>query len=279
MWGRNALGTGHAQHAPQVSSSQPYSYTEPSWTSSHSGTLSSLLNLPTSNGYSTRPTPTINTSYTPSYLNVSMHSNHTSPSLSPDTHSRPTTGYSISSVSSLPYEESPTHRTYQNGTYSRPGSSHRRSGSPTTLSWPPSSSKQYGPSSFSQRPSSTAPPYPSPYELHTSERSSSPHPADDLNVNIPRVRGMAHLPSVGPPLVKLSFLTLLLGAIHRWTRWTPTMGGITMRNARRQARRPSALPHMPRPKRTHLHLMTRTLTRTSTAVGYISLLMSYGETY
>ena len=198
-----APGTGYAQHAPQVSSSQPYSYTEQSWTSGHSGSLSSLLNPPTSNGYSTRPTPTINTSYTPSYSNVSMHSDHTPPSLSPDTHSRPTTGYSISSVSSLPYEESPTHHTYQHGDYSRPGSSHHRSGSPTSLSRPPSSSKQYGPSSLSirrpRRHSQAMSPYPSPYEHHTSERtSSSPHPADDHNVNMPRVRSMAHLPSVDP---------------------------------------------------------------------------------
>lgn len=204
-----ASGTGYPQHTPQVSSSQSYSYTEPGWsfspnnsTSSHSGSLSSLLNPPTGSAYSTRPTPTINTSYTPSYSSVSMHSDNTPPSLSPDTHSRPTTGYSISSVSSLPYEESPPHHTYQHGDYSRPGSSHHRSGSPT-LSRPPSSSKQYGPSSLTgrvgrpRRHSQAMSPYPSPYDHHTSERtSSSPHPADD--VTMPRVRSMAHPPTVDP---------------------------------------------------------------------------------
>ncbi|KAG1715921.1 hypothetical protein ID866_1210 [Astraeus odoratus] len=204
-----ASGTGYAQHTTtQVSSSQ-YSYPEHGWsfspnssTSSHSGSLSSLLNPPTSNGYSARPTPTINTSYTSSYSGVSMHSDHTPPSLSPDTQSRPTTGYSISSVSSLPYEESPSHHTYQHGDYSRPGSSHHRQGSPT-MSRPPSSSKQYGPPSLSvrrpRRPSQAISPYPSPYDHHTSERpSSSPQPADDHNANMPRVRSMAQLPSVDP---------------------------------------------------------------------------------
>ncbi|KAL4076029.1 HSF-type DNA-binding-domain-containing protein [Scleroderma yunnanense] len=199
-----ASGTGYAQHTSQVSPSQPYSYAESGWsfspntsTSSHSGSLSSLLNPPMSNGYGTRPTPTINTSYTSSYSNVSIPSDHTPPSLSPDTHSRPTTGYSISSVSSLPYEESPSHHTYH-GDYSRPGSSHHRPGSPS-LSRPPSSSKQYGPSSLSirrpRRHSQAISPYPSPYDHHTSERTSSSPPADD---HMPRVRSMAHLPPGDP---------------------------------------------------------------------------------
>lgn len=198
-----APGTGYPTN--QVSTSQ-YSYPEPSWSfspsnsaSSHSGSLSSLLNPPASNGFSARPNPTINTSYTP-YSAVSMHSEHTPPSLSPDTHSRPTTGYSISSVSSLPYEESP-HHSYQHGEYSRPGSSHHRQDSPTSR--PPSSSKQYGPSSLSirrpRRHSQAISPYPSPYDHHTSERpSSSPQPADDHNVSMPRVRSMAQLSSVDP---------------------------------------------------------------------------------
>ncbi|KAI6134896.1 HSF-type DNA-binding-domain-containing protein [Pisolithus croceorrhizus] len=198
-----APGTGYATN--QVSTSQ-YTYPEPSWSfspnnsaSSHSGSLSSLLNPPASNGFSARPNPTINTSYTP-YSAVSMHSDHTPPSLSPDTHSRPTTGYSISSVSSLPYEESP-HHSYQHGDYSRPGSSHHRQDSPTSR--PPSSSKQYGPSSLSirrpRRHSQAISPYPSPYDHHTSERpSSSPQPADDHSVNMPRVRSMAQLSSVDP---------------------------------------------------------------------------------
>ncbi|KAF9246959.1 HSF-type DNA-binding-domain-containing protein [Melanogaster broomeanus] len=207
----SAMGpsSGYPHHNPQVSSSQ-YPYTEQNWsfspnssTSSHSGSLSSLLNPPSSNGYGARPTPTINTSYTSSYSNVSMHSDHTPPSLSPDTHSRPTTGYSISSVSSLPYEESPTHPSYHQGDYSRPGSDPHRSNSPT-LSRPASSSKQYGPSSLRvgrpRRHSQAMSPYPSPYEQHhTSERpSSSPHPSDEHNGTMPRVRSMIQLPSVDP---------------------------------------------------------------------------------
>ncbi|KAI9574973.1 HSF-type DNA-binding-domain-containing protein [Boletus coccyginus] len=205
----SAMGTnsGYSHHNPHVSSSQ-YPYTEQSWsfspnssTSSHSGSLSSLLNPPTTNGYGARPTPTINTSYASSYSNVSMHSDQTPPSLSPDTHSRPTTGYSISSVSSLPYEESPTHHTYHQSDYSRPGSSHHRPISPT-LSRPPSSSKQYGPSSLRvgrpRRHSQAMSPYPSPYEHHSERPSSSPQPADEQIGAMPRVRSMIQLPSVDP---------------------------------------------------------------------------------
>ncbi|KAF8450832.1 HSF-type DNA-binding-domain-containing protein [Boletus edulis BED1] len=206
----SAMGTnsGYTHHNPQVSSSQ-YPYTDQSWsfspnssTSSHSGSLSSLLNPPTTNGYGARPTPTINTSYASSYSNVSMHGDHTPPSLSPDTHSRPTTGYSISSVSSLPYEESPTHPTYHQSDYSRPGSGHHRPISPT-LSRPPSSSKQYGPSSSlrvgrPRRHSQAMSPYPSPYEHHSERPSTSPQPADEHNGTMPRVRSMIQLPSVDP---------------------------------------------------------------------------------
>lgn len=205
----SAMGanSGYA-HNQQVSSSQ-YPYTDQSWsfspnssTSSHSGSLSSLLNPPTTNGYGARPTPTINTSYASSYSNVSMHSDHTPPSLSPDTHSRPTTGYSISSVSSLPYEESPTHQTYHQNDYSRSGSCHRAI-SPI-LSRPPSSSKQqYGPNSSlrvgrPRRHSQAMSPYPSPYEHHSERPSSSPQPADEQNGAMPRVRSMIQLPSVDP---------------------------------------------------------------------------------
>src|SRR6266403_387087 len=66
--------------------------------SSHSGSLTSLLNPP-SNGSNYPPTrPTINTSYPSSLSSVSMQ--HSASSLSPD--SRPATGYSVSSMSSLP---------------------------------------------------------------------------------------------------------------------------------------------------------------------------------
>ncbi|KAI6047363.1 HSF-type DNA-binding-domain-containing protein [Pisolithus marmoratus] len=199
----SAMAPGSGYATSQVSTSQ-YSYPDHSWSfspnssaSSHSGSLSSLLNPSASNGFSTRPNPTINTSYT-SYSGVSMHSDHTPPSLSPDTHSRPTTGYSISSVSSLPYEESP-HHAYQHGDHARPGSSHHRQDSPTSR--PPSSSKQYANSLSIRRPrrhSQAVSPYPSPYD-HPSERpSSSPQPADDHNANMHRVRSMAQLPSVDP---------------------------------------------------------------------------------
>ncbi|KAJ3480761.1 hypothetical protein NLJ89_g12262 [Agrocybe chaxingu] len=83
--------------------------------SSHSS-LSSLLN-PSNNGYS-RPAPTINTSYASPFSSMPMQGEHSSSSLSPD--SRPTTGYSMSSVSSMPYQED----------YSRPSSSHHRPISP-----------------------------------------------------------------------------------------------------------------------------------------------------
>ncbi|KAG2043025.1 HSF-type DNA-binding-domain-containing protein [Suillus americanus] len=206
----SAMGPGSGYHHPQHTSNRDmlvppsqYSYTDSNWqyspnstTSNHSGSLSSLLNPPSNNGYGPRPTPTINTSYA-TYSGVSMHSDNSPPSLSPD--SRPTTGYSISSVSSLPYEESPSHHTYHQADYSRPGSSHHRPISPS-LSRPPSSSKQYGPSSLSirrpRRHSQAMSPYPSPYGEHPSNErpSTSPHPADDGNM--PRVRSMIQLPSV-----------------------------------------------------------------------------------
>jgi hypothetical protein len=68
------------------------------------------------------------------------------------------------------------------------------------LSRPPSSSKQYAPSSLSirrpRRHSQAMSPYPSPYGEHpSSERpSTSPHPVDDGTM--PRVRSMIQLPSV-----------------------------------------------------------------------------------
>jgi hypothetical protein len=204
----SAMGPGSGYHHPQHTSNRDmlvtpsqYSYADQNWhytnnsTSNHSGSLSSLLNPP-SNGYGPRPTPTINTSYSSTYSGVSMHSDNSPPSLSPD--SRPTTGYSISSVSSLPYEESPSHHSYHQADYSRPGSSHHRPISPS-LSRPPSSSKQYGPSSLSirrpRRHSQAMSPYPSPYGEHpSSERpSTSPHSDDG---GMPRVRSMIQLPSV-----------------------------------------------------------------------------------
>ena len=65
--------------------------------SSHNGSLSSLLN-PT-NGYSARPTPTINTSYGSPFSSIQMQDEHSASSLSP------TSVYSISPVSSIPYQD------------------------------------------------------------------------------------------------------------------------------------------------------------------------------
>ena len=175
-----------------VSSSQ-YSYPEQnSWSfasngasSTHNGSLSSLLN-PT-NGYS-RPTPTINTSYGSPFSSIPMQGEHSASSLSPD--SRPTTGYSMSSVSSLPYQDD----------YSRPGSSHHR---PISPSRPHSSKSNFNSGSLSirraRRHSQAMSPYPSPYDHGDPRPSTSPQPVDDhQSSGIPRVRSMIQLPSVDP---------------------------------------------------------------------------------
>ena len=70
--------------------------------SSHSGSLSSLFN-PSSSGYSSRHTPTINTSYTSKFLSIPIHNNHNASLLS--SYTRPTTGYLMLSISFLLYEE------------------------------------------------------------------------------------------------------------------------------------------------------------------------------
>lgn len=201
-----------------------YSYNEQSnWsfspsngTTSHSGgSLSSLLNP--SNGYSaTRPHTTgINTYPTTAYQSVSMRSaphNGSTTSLSPD--SRPATGYSVSSMSSLstPYEDTAGH--FGHHDYSRPNSSHHPSSARpiTPSSRPPSSKSAYPGSANSlsirrdRRHSHAMSPYPSPYGDHPppsagSERpSTSPQPSDDQTAgagSIPRVRSMIQLPSVG----------------------------------------------------------------------------------
>lgn len=157
--------------------------------SSHNGSLSSLLN-PSHNGYS-RPTPTINTSYASPFSSLPLQGEHSASSLSPD--SRPTTGYSISSVSSLPYQED----------YSRPSSSHHRPISPPRHV---SSKSCFGPGSLSirrpRRHSQAMSPYPNPYDHSEQQRpSTSPAPIDDHSNSvggIPRVRSMIQLPSVDP---------------------------------------------------------------------------------
>ncbi|KAI0356625.1 hypothetical protein OH77DRAFT_1495421 [Trametes cingulata] len=197
---------------PSPSSQYQYSEQQSTWfspasasaTGHSSGSLSSLLN-PSSNMSSTytntsRPQPAAINTYTSSYPQMSR-SHHSAGPVSPD--SRPTSGYSASSMSSLPtpYEESSTHH-FAHHDYSRPGSGHHRPMSPTS-SRPPSS-KSYSTSNGSlsirrERRHSQVSPYPSPYAEHPSHRpSTSPHPADEHSGNgaIPRVRSMIQLPSV-----------------------------------------------------------------------------------
>ncbi|KZT12976.1 uncharacterized protein LAESUDRAFT_639685 [Laetiporus sulphureus 93-53] len=205
-----------AMMLPSPSSQYPYTEQASNWSfsptsaaSSHSsGSLSSLLN-PSSNvngGYSnaSRPQPPAINTYT-SYNNIQMSRNHHSAGgLSPD--SRPTSGYSVSSMSSMQdnYGDS---QHYSHHDYSRPGSSHHQStGRPLTPSSSrPPSSKSYNSGSLSirraRRHSQAMQPYPSPYAEHPplsagSERpSSSPQP-DEHPGGIQRVRSMIQLPSV-----------------------------------------------------------------------------------
>ncbi|KAJ7228822.1 HSF-type DNA-binding-domain-containing protein [Mycena pura] len=180
--------------SPYSSSSQyPYSAEQSQWSShnasfsSHNGSLSSLLN-PSNGGYS-RPAPTINTSYPSPFSSMPME--HSASSMSPD--SRPNTGYSMSSVSSVPYQDE----------YSRPSSSHHR---PLSPSRPQSSKSSYSNSSVGilrrpRRHSQVMSPYPSPYEHAPPEHqrpSTSPQPIDEQHPNLPRVRSMIQLPSVDP---------------------------------------------------------------------------------
>ncbi|KAF8165160.1 HSF-type DNA-binding-domain-containing protein [Crassisporium funariophilum] len=190
----HTMSTYSSSNRDMVVPSSQYSYPEQnSWSfanngssSSHNGSLSSLLNP--SNGYS-RPTPTINTSYGSPFSSMPMQGEHSASSLSPD--SRPTTGYSMSSVSSLPYQDD----------YSRPSSSHHRPISPPR---PGSSKSTYNAGSLSvrraRRHSQAMSPYPSPYDHNEQQRpSTSPQPVDDHHSSgIPRVRSMIQLPSVDP---------------------------------------------------------------------------------
>jgi hypothetical protein len=161
--------------------------------SSHSGSLTSLLNPP-SNGSTYPPArPTINTSYPSSLSSVSMQ--HSASSLSPD--SRPATGYSVSSMSSLPYDDN-HHYPHD---YSRPGSGHHRPTTPTS-SRPPSSKSSYAQSQLSvrrqRRHSQAVNPYPTPYDQqHMDNRpSSSPQPGNGEDHNLHRSRSMIQLPTV-----------------------------------------------------------------------------------
>ncbi|KAF5388038.1 hypothetical protein D9615_000234 [Tricholomella constricta] len=198
--GFNAMSSYSTSNRDMMVPSSQYPYQEPpTWsysqnnngsTSSHNGSLSSLLN-PSGGGYS-RPTPTINTSYASPFSSMPMQAEHSASSLSPD--SRPTTGYSMSSVSSLPY-----HDDHLQHDYSRPNSSHHR---PISPSRPHSSKSSYPSGSLSvrraRRHSQAMSPYPSPYDHNDHQRpSTSPQPVDDhQSSGIPRVRSMIQLPSV-----------------------------------------------------------------------------------
>ncbi|KAG6911681.1 hypothetical protein DXG01_007931 [Tephrocybe rancida] len=196
--GYNGISSYSTSSRDMMVSSPHYSYQDqPNWSyshnsngssSSHNGSLSSLLNP--SGGYS-RPTPTINTSYASPFSSMPMQAEHSASSLSPD--SRPTTGYSMSSVSSLPYHDGHLH-----DDYSRPNSSHHRPISPAR----PHSSKSSYPGSLSvrraRRHSQAMSPYPSPYDHNEHQRpSTSPQPAEEhQSSGLPRVRSMIQLPSV-----------------------------------------------------------------------------------
>ncbi|KAF6762867.1 HSF-type DNA-binding-domain-containing protein [Ephemerocybe angulata] len=181
--------------------SSQYSYQEQnSWSfnsnsanSNHnSSSLSSLLN-PSSGGYS-RPAPSINTTYGSPFSSMPMQGEHSASSLSPD--SRPATGYSMSSVSSMPYADDHMH-----SDYSRPSSSHR----PISPSRPHSSKSNYNALGVrrGRRHSQAMSPYPSPYDHSEQQRpSTSPRPVVDEHQSsggIPRVRSMIQLPSVPDP--------------------------------------------------------------------------------
>lgn len=151
------------------------------------GSLSSLLNP--SSGYSvpSRTSAAGMTGYGSSYSSMQMRSGQVSPD------SRPATGYSVSSMSSLstPYDETAPPQ-YAHHDYSRPNSSHHPSaGRPLTPTSRPHSSKASYPSSGTllvrrdRRHSHAMSPYPSPYGDHPphsagSDRpSTSPHPGED----------------------------------------------------------------------------------------------------
>ncbi|KAI0049568.1 hypothetical protein FA95DRAFT_1588144 [Auriscalpium vulgare] len=184
-------------HYDQQTTNWSFSPVSSGSSSSHSGSLSSLLN-PSSTGYPPAR-PTINTSYPSSMSSVSMQ--HSASSLSPD--SRPATGYSVSSMSSIPYDES---HHYSSHDY-RPSSGHHRPLTPTS-SRPPSSKASYAANSLSvrrpRRHSQAVNPYPTPYEQqqqqqHMEERpSTSPQPAGEEQHPMHRSRSMIQLPTVDP---------------------------------------------------------------------------------
>ncbi|TEB35510.1 hypothetical protein FA13DRAFT_1788139 [Coprinellus micaceus] len=219
----SSLGNGYSSHRDIMGSQ--YSYPEQnSWGSfngssaasshaTHNSSLNSLLN-PSSGGYNSsshHSRPTINTSYGSPFSSMPLAGGnggggeHSGSSLSPD--SRPATGYSMSSVSSMPYAHAGTTEDHHMDSYSsRPSSSHHR---PISPSRPHSSKSNYGAALSvrrARRHSQAMSPYPSPYDqAHTEAQrpSTSPRPAMDTDHTtsggIPRVRSMIQLPSVPDP--------------------------------------------------------------------------------
>lgn len=201
--GRDMILPSPSSYSYQDQSSH-WSYGPSGPPSASSGSLSSLLNPHTSSttsSYTTsRPTPHINT-YSSAYGSL--------PTISRPTHqggaspeSRPTTGYSASSLSSLPtpFDEAAPH----SFDYSRPGSSHR----PITpgSSRPASSKAPYPPQTLSvrrdRRHSHAMSPYPLPpyADQPSSERpSTSPHPGESHTGDggLPRVRSMQTMSGMG----------------------------------------------------------------------------------
>ncbi|KAG6855026.1 hypothetical protein C0991_005955 [Blastosporella zonata] len=227
--GFNSMSSYSTSTRDMMVSSPQYSYHDQSnWSysqnsngssSSHNGSLSSLLN-PSGGGYS-RPTPTINTSYASPFSSMPMQAEHSASSLSPD--SRPTTGYSMSSVSSLPYHDAHLH-----DDYSRPNSSHHR---PISPSRPHSSKSSYTSLSVrrARRHSQAMSPYPSPYDHNEHQRpSTSPQPADDhQSSSLPRVRSMIQLPSVDSYSFNASQGEFAYSAVPGSVSHTPSMDSMS----------------------------------------------------
>lgn len=161
------------------------------------GSLSSLLNP--SGGQYPRP---LQSSYGGPFSGVTVQGTHSTSSVSPD--SRPTTGYSLSSVSSLPYDTEGT-STGMSHDYSRPNSGHHRPLSPRPHSSHKLAMNSGGYTTSNQgyagisgsairrqrRHSQAMSPYPSPYDNSSSSNGSH-------HLDSPIGGGMHHRPSTSP---------------------------------------------------------------------------------
>jgi hypothetical protein len=194
---------------PPPSHHYPYAVTEPqsastAWSSnsasSHSASLSSLLNPPNGSSSYSRGAPSANHMQYASPFNSAQQHHHNSSQHSPD--SRPNTGYSAMSG----YDDAGSPAGFD---YSRPGSSHHRGVSPSASR--PTSSHRTSSNSYGSAPSlsirrtrrhsQAMSPYPSPYG-DEQRGSISPHPdASDRDVNS---RGRHMLP-IGHPSEQYSY--------------------------------------------------------------------------